>query len=263
MKYYVVSDVHGFYTAMKKALMKAGFFEEKEPHKLVVCGDMMDRGAQAREMQEFMMQMLREDKLIYIRGNHEDLLEAMVTDIAYRRPVSEVHEWNGTWDTAVQLSGLDSALAARYPMEVARRLRESDFWHELLPASVDFFETEHYVFVHGWIPCYDEGPCAIEFDGELHCRPDWREATVKEWRKARWFNGMECACILHYGVPDKTVVCGHWHTSYGHAKIEHKGSEEGGKADFSPFYAKGIIALDACTACTGKVNCIVLEDEEI
>ena len=33
MRYYVVADVHGYYSAMKKALKDAGFFEEKEPHK--------------------------------------------------------------------------------------------------------------------------------------------------------------------------------------------------------------------------------------
>lgn len=37
-------------------------------------------------------------------------------------------------------------------------------------------------------------------------------------------------------------------------------SEIGEKADFSPFYSDGIIALDACTALSGIVNCIVLED---
>lgn len=31
-------------------------------------------------------------------------------------------------------------------------------------------------------------------------------------------------------------------------------------ADFSPYYNKGIIAIDACTAKTLKVNCIVIED---
>ncbi|GEM_PF-2628648 len=28
-------------------------------------------------------------------------------------------------------------------------------------------------------------------------------------------------------------------------------------ADFAPFYGKGVIAIDACTAHTGFVNCLV------
>ena len=58
----------------------------------------------------------------------------------------------------------------------------------------------------------------------------------------------------------KTVVCGHFHTSYGHSKFERKCTEFGEDADFSPFYAEGIIAIDGCTAHSGKVNCIVIED---
>ena len=58
----------------------------------------------------------------------------------------------------------------------------------------------------------------------------------------------------------KTIVCGHWHTSYGHSKFEGKGTEFGKDADFSPYIAPGIIALDACTARSGIVNYIVIED---
>ena len=41
MKYFVVADVHGFYDLMIKALTEKGYFEEKEPHKLVICGDLL------------------------------------------------------------------------------------------------------------------------------------------------------------------------------------------------------------------------------
>ena len=260
MKYYVVTDTHGFYTLLREALEKAGFFCETEPHKLVLCGDMMDRGAEALQMQDFMLQLWREDKLIYIRGNHEDLLEAMLYDISCARPVSGIHEINGTWDTAVQLSGLDPAIAVRYPGEVASRVRQTPFYKTLLPAAIDYFETSRYVFVHGWLPGYEATQEVPPLNGELHCRPDWREAGSAQWRQARWYNGMECASVFDYGVPGKTTVCGHWHASFGHANFEQKGSEYGDDADFSPFYGKGIIALDSCAAHSGFVNCIVLED---
>ena len=58
----------------------------------------------------------------------------------------------------------------------------------------------------------------------------------------------------------KTILCGHWHCSYGHATYERKGSEFGPDADFSPYSGPGVIALDACTAHSGKVNIVVLED---
>ena len=62
---------------------------------------------------------------------------------------------------------------------------------------------------------------------------------------------------------EKTVVCGHWHTSYGHSKLEKKGSEFGFDADFSPYYGTRIIALDGCTAFSEIVNVLVLEDEPL
>ncbi|MBQ8726493.1 MAG: metallophosphoesterase [Clostridia bacterium] len=48
MKYYVVSDVHGFYDELIFALTEKGFFDEKSPHKLIICGDLLDRGEKLR-----------------------------------------------------------------------------------------------------------------------------------------------------------------------------------------------------------------------
>ena len=49
MRYYVISDVHGYYTQMKSALEKAGFFSDTTPHKLVMLGDLFDRGHEAKQ----------------------------------------------------------------------------------------------------------------------------------------------------------------------------------------------------------------------
>jgi hypothetical protein len=43
------------------------------------------------------------------------------------------------------------------------------------------------------------------------------------------------------------------------APIEHE--EFGDTAIWRPFKAKGIIAIDRCTAHTGNVNVVVLEDD--
>ncbi|MGN0906500.1 MAG: hypothetical protein ACI4NM_05070 [Bullifex sp.] len=77
---------------------------------------------------------------------------------------------------------------------------------------------------------------------------------------ARWTNGM---LAHHSGVWEKgkTIFCGHWHTSFAHSKYEGKGGPEFGPGeDFSPYVAKGITALDACTAHTGMVNVVIAED---
>ena len=262
MKYYVVSDVHGYYNLMKKALKDAGFFNEKEPCKLIVCGDMLERGKEAVQMVDFMLKLKKEGRLIYIRGNHEDLFMECLQQIA-SRGVHEIasgmshHYLNGTWDTLIQLSCMEEMEAYNNAAELVGRIRRSPYYKELLSACVDYYETPNYIFTHGWIPCNCEDYRAL-----IGCKyqPNWRKASVSVWKVARWFNGMELACKHKVIEENKTIVCGHWHTSYGHAKIDKNGSEFGKNADFSPFRAKGILAIDGCTAYSGIVNCVVIED---
>ena len=134
--------------------------------------------------------------------------------------------------------------------QFAAAARETPYYRQIIPATLDFFETEHYIFAHGWIPCDQT------WDG-LSYRADWREAGPQAWREARWINGMDAAQYCH---EDKTILCGHWHCSYGHAVYDHKGSEFGPDADFGPYYGPGVIALDACTAFSRKINILTLED---
>ena len=44
MRYFITADVHGFYTEFHKALDEAGYFTDPEPHKLIILGDLFDRG---------------------------------------------------------------------------------------------------------------------------------------------------------------------------------------------------------------------------
>ena len=265
MKYYVVADPHGYEEQFEKALREAGFFDEKEPCELVVCGDLLDRGEEANKIIDFLLKQKEENKLIYILGNHEDLLVQCIHKIA-GGGIHEVasgmshHYINKTWDTLLQISGMDEIAAYNNPYALIKEVLYSRFYRELLPYGQDYYETKNYIFTHGWIPCIVRGHrpyLQYEYD------PDWRAEETYVWQRARWFNGMEIACKHGIIEPEKTIVCGHWHASYGHAQFEHKGSERGPDADYSPFYAEGIIALDACTARSGKVNCIVIEDEPL
>lgn len=82
----------------------------------------------------------------------------------------------------------------------------------------------------------------------------------KAWSVARWENGMDAAS-RGFIEPYKLVVCGHWHTSWAHSRFDEDGDEWGPTANFAPYWGDGVIGIDGCTAYTGKVNCIVLEDE--
>lgn len=278
MRYYVIADPHGFCGLLRQTLEDSGFFADPEPCKLIVCGDLMDRGDEALEMQRFMAELLQQDKLIYVRGNHEDLMEQMLVELEsgqeFRRLLNgtPVHVHNGTWHTALLLGGMTEAEALEDTDTLISRVKASDYYALLMPASVDYFETKHYVFTHGYIPCRSTvGNTQYRGYKSFYFNPDWRSASAEDWANARWYNGMEFACVRDLYLRDKTVVCGHFHASYGHANIEKRGPEFGHGADFTPFYGKrrndpdgppAVIALDACTKVSGSMNCIVMEDEE-
>lgn len=80
MKYFVVSDIHGFYTPLVEALEKSGFNQDDKSHKLIICGDILDRGQEAVKVQNFILSLLDEDRVILIHGNHEDLMLNFIKD---------------------------------------------------------------------------------------------------------------------------------------------------------------------------------------
>lgn len=257
MRYYVTADVHGYYWELMDALTEKGFFEDPEPHKLLICGDLFDRGEEAVLLQEFILEQLEKDQLILVKGNHEDLAMDLLQRWPRRSYLERHHNTNGTVDTVCQLSWVSAREVYTDPDRVGRTFLKTPYIQKIIPTMVDYYETEHYIFVHGWIPC-----AAVSTDaGQLEYvpTPQWREANPELWKKARWINGMEAA---HYGIrePGKTIVCGHWHTSFGHCHYKGDGGEFADHPNFSPYYDDGIIALDACTALTKKVNCILLDD---
>ena len=249
MRYYVVSDVHGYYTQMKSALKKAGFFSDDAPHKLIMLGDIFDRGHETKQIQQFVLEQMEQDGVILIRGNHEDLFVELIT-VDEGRPYSH-HKSNGTYDTALQLTGFDPVMASIQNYDFADAAKNTPFYKKIIPTMLDYFETEHYVFTHAWVPSI------LNRDKSYSYITSWREADGVQWEKARWFNGIDAAQTAD---EEKTIVCGHWHTSYGHRKYENKGSEFGDDADFTPYYGPGVIAIDACTAHSGMVNCLVIDD---
>ena len=64
---------------MQKKLLEAGYFDDPEEKKLLLLGDLFDRGSEALAMQEYIMELMERDEAILIRGNHEDLFQELVT----------------------------------------------------------------------------------------------------------------------------------------------------------------------------------------
>lgn len=253
MKYFVSADVHGFFDEWIYALEEKRFNMDNPEHMLIVCGDLFDRGNKAKELQRFVMKMLDKNKIILVRGNHEDLaLEMIENYVNYMFNIKSTHHYhNGTFQTFIDLTGMNYNDATTCLWEFKRLANQTDYVKNIIPRMQNFYQTERYVFVHSWIPLVEN---AFQFNS------DWQNADDKLWAKARWLNPVELYNKKLY-PKDKTLVFGHWHCSAFWANMDRtKYSEFGKNACFEPFITKEIIALDACTVLSKKVNVVVLED---
>ena len=73
MKYtlFVVSDIHGHYDELIEGLKNAGFDKNNHKHKLIVCGDLFDRGYQNVQVFLYLYDLSINHQAIILKGNHE------------------------------------------------------------------------------------------------------------------------------------------------------------------------------------------------
>lgn len=245
-KYFCCSDIHGFYTIFKKSLEEKEFDINNKDHILIICGDLFDRGSEAKELLDF-LSSIPKDRLLLIKGNHEDLLEDCLFQLENHINISSHHWYNGTVDTIAQLTDTNKydLMCGLYKYSLIKKKLSKYF--KLIKNCKNYLEIKDYIFVHGWIP---------------HIR-DYKTLTTvdeSEWCSARWLNGM---AEWHRGnkLDNKTIVCGHWHVTESNMKFHNSGSGKFDKdGDFLPFIDRGIIAIDGTVAFTGHVNVIVIDE---
>lgn len=271
-KYFIVSDVHSFYDELIKALNKKKFQINNSDHYLVVAGDLFDRGPKTKELYDFVNKL--GDRFIYVKGNHEDLLEDCVADIVSGRSIGSHHFGNGTVRTIAAFCD-----SSEWDIGEPRRSEEVNqlVYTKTRPVldfiankAKDYVELGNYIIVHGWIPVIDNSRSLFKQD-QLKLAPlEWWHSSEEHdsrdiWKQARWINGMKAwdqGCI----IPDKTIICGHYHCSWGWSHLDRKYKEfppkgmRGWENSFQPYIKSGIMAIDACTAYSGIVNCVVLEE---
>ena len=99
-------------------------------------------------------------------------------------------------------------------------------WKDLVEGSVNYYEIGDYIFVHGWIPCLGEGLTPAHRSNELKYVSRWRQLPKDSylWDEAVWLNGGKC-WAQDCREDGKTIVCGHYHCTWGHSEI-HQDREE-------------------------------------
>ena len=109
MKYYVTADIHGFLSLFQEALEESGYYEDDSEKKIIICGDLFDRGEEAEKLQDYILSLMEKDEVILVKGNHEDCFCDLVTTDTGLPYGHHVH--NGTYQTALDLTGYDTIMA--------------------------------------------------------------------------------------------------------------------------------------------------------
>jgi serine/threonine protein phosphatase 1 len=252
MKLFCVSDVHSYLRPLKKALDAAGFDKDNPEHWLISCGDLFDRGPDSEETLYYIMSLERK---VLVKGNHDLLLEdCCMREFPYAHDVS-----NGTVRTINDIG--DAGMGYTFDRCCDNTWHKTATYRGML---VNYFETENYIFVHSWIPTITHGSKKPWHTADKYYawKENWREASAKEWEEAMWGNPFFKAQD-GMNKTGKTIVFGHWHCSLGHL-ISSDGelSEFGDNACWDVYKNDEwkIIGLDKCTAHTGEVNVLVIED---
>ena len=270
---------------MIDALCKAGFELNNPEHYLVVCGDVFDRGNETLKVYKFLKKIPKE-RLILIKGNHEDLYLTLLN-----KDFPDSHDFsNGTVKTFCEIANIDceelnhySLLYSDYWNDIEKLekivLEKWNFVKEKVSKSAitkwlkskqwkNYFELGQYIFVHSFIPCFNHsntgnyGVSVEQYKKSWSYNPLWRtNATKKEWHEAMWgcpYKQYDAGLFNEEKKNGKVLVCGHWHVSDFHTHYK-----KNSYYNFDIYKGKNLIALDACTAISGKVNVLVIEEKEL
>ena len=272
---FVVSDIHGHYDELISSLESAGFDENNENHLLIVCGDIFDRGLDSLEVYKYLRRLSSKNKAIILRGNHD----TMFTEFLKGEDSWFNFIYNGmktTFDSFLERTmsfesfiyidlGLDMTdldekeldkiwnkyqdMTRKYILDNNEGILE---WFSSLP---DYYETKNYIFTHGGI-----------------------DVTVKDWHKPRYYpintykyikwDALTWDDGSFFGKEitntDKKVVIGHFGTEQLRKMYpEITKNDKGNDYDILTRDDGKVIALDATTVLSKKVNVLVIEDEII
>jgi len=72
LKTYAIGDIHGNYKQLLQLLGHINYNDAED--RLIFLGDVIDRGPGSRLVMEFLMELNKEGRHIFLRGNHEDFV---------------------------------------------------------------------------------------------------------------------------------------------------------------------------------------------
>lgn len=148
---FAIGDIHGCLDQLQMLIKKINI--DRQNDTLIFIGDYIDRGGQAREVIDYVMELESKMKnVVCLMGNHEEMF------LKYLEGIDDaMYLYNGGMAT-LSSYGISRNLkpAERKATIPSRHLQ---FYRSLLP----FYETENYIFVHAGLT-----PGVLPAEHDLH-----------------------------------------------------------------------------------------------
>ncbi len=224
--YFVFSDIHGHFDQLIHALEDAQFDLENKDHILLCLGDWFDRGNQNLKLVGFIKYFSRMNRLISIRGNHDDFLLNFLTG---KDDGTFNIRYNGMGSTLIELADKDA--------NTIEKIRDSinenhPYLIDLLSSFIDQFELGKYVFTHaGYTFSEDKGWYLYNFS------------------KTPLF-------VRDFDPKVKVYVFGHFHASvFNHYYLGIESDE--------PYVSDHFIGIDSRVVISKKVHVLTFSEDGI
>jgi serine/threonine protein phosphatase 1 len=175
----IVGDIHGQYASLKTVLNYAGY---TTGNKLIFLGDYINRGNESREVMDYLVDLKKEQRHIFLRGNHEDIILKLLsgdtrywyTWLEYGQGRVCINSYGEDPDRIFY--GEDSYFIKKGNFEIPLDKEEtanfirSIFPHEhiqFLKETLLTYEIENYFFAHAGIetglPLSEQGMYSADF----------------------------------------------------------------------------------------------------
>lgn len=263
-KIFAVSDIHGDYEALISSLKEAGYDENNKNHLLISLGDAFDRGEQSLEVYLYLKRLSDENKAVVLKGNHT----MMFIDYLDGTSLSPFNYYkNGERETFAdflhQTAPFESWCMiyknignptygdfAEWVKEAREEIKEE--FPELLDwlkTRPYYYETQNYIFTHG----------AIDTKVSDWHSPHCVRYDLTDWDALMWDDGTFFGEEINN--TDKKVVIGHFGTQSLRKKY-NMGLEDETWSILKRDDGR-VIAIDATTCISHKVNVLVIESEDL
>lgn len=226
MRYLILSDIHGCYDKLIKALECHNYDRDKDT--IIFLGDAFDRGPDSLKVLNFLLDV---PHLICLYGNHDIRLK----DLFERKDYAEDYDVHNGVDKTLnsfivghedlfdpKFIAVRHKKAINYMLNiiVGNHLEPGDkAFKELIEKLNTYWnkcawavEFKDFVATHAWVPTKPDEYAWWDYGLSYKYWDKWREESTDEiWRDAVWTDPGKA--IRHEGfLPDKKLIVGHRHS---------------------------------------------------